>query len=166
MGFTIFIFCLIIVANMIPSLLVGLQRTTAIDYDAVAYRTAVILAEDPGEHSQDVDTYPGGTTKSIPWDNLNPRDNVGRIRDVLASGDSLRLGLAVSRQQPNILSQRKIENFFNPSFTENDYRQMLIFGDIQYRYNVTLTQLDPVTFQVTRVDSVGDPYPAGGYGYL
>jgi len=48
-GFTIFILSLIMVANFVPSLLVGLQRTSGIDYDAVAYRTGVVLVEDPGE---------------------------------------------------------------------------------------------------------------------
>ena len=42
-GFTIFILCLIAAANFVPSLLVGLQRTSHIDYDAVAYRTGVVL---------------------------------------------------------------------------------------------------------------------------
>ena len=44
-GFTIFILGFIIVITMASGLLVGLQSRT-IDYDAVAYRTAVILVED------------------------------------------------------------------------------------------------------------------------
>ncbi len=47
-GFTIFIIAFIWVVSMIPGLLIGLQSYT-IDYDAVAYRTGVILVEDPGE---------------------------------------------------------------------------------------------------------------------
>jgi PKD repeat protein len=46
-GFTIFIIAFIWVVSMIPGLLINLQGFT-IDYDAVAYRTGVILAEDPG----------------------------------------------------------------------------------------------------------------------
>ena len=46
-GFTIFMIGFIYVATLIPGLLLGLQSST-IDYDAVAYRTGVILVEDPG----------------------------------------------------------------------------------------------------------------------
>ena len=46
-GFTIFILAFIWVVSIIPGLLIGLQSNT-IDYDAVAYRTGVILVEDPG----------------------------------------------------------------------------------------------------------------------
>ncbi|NLZ31190.1 MAG: hypothetical protein GX885_10720, partial [Methanomicrobiales archaeon] len=46
-GFTIFLLALIMVVNMVPGLLAGLE-SSGIDYDAVAYRTGVILAEDPG----------------------------------------------------------------------------------------------------------------------
>ncbi|NYT21889.1 MAG: hypothetical protein GKC07_08855, partial [Methanomicrobiales archaeon] len=49
-GFTIFMVALIFVAIMISGLLVHLQSRT-IDYDAVAYRTSVVLVEDPGEPS-------------------------------------------------------------------------------------------------------------------
>jgi hypothetical protein len=46
-GFTIFMIGFIWVVSMIPGLLINLQGYT-IDYDAVAYRTGVILVEDPG----------------------------------------------------------------------------------------------------------------------
>jgi len=46
-GFTIFLLAFIWVLSMVPGLLVNLQGYT-IDYDAVAYRTGVILVEDPG----------------------------------------------------------------------------------------------------------------------
>jgi len=46
-GFTIFLIAFIWVVSMIPGLLINLQGYT-IDYDAVAYRTGVILTEDPG----------------------------------------------------------------------------------------------------------------------
>ena len=46
-GFTIFILALIMVINLVPGILVGLE-SQSIDYDAVAYRTSVILTEDPG----------------------------------------------------------------------------------------------------------------------
>jgi len=59
-GFTIFLLALIWVLSMIPGLLIGLQSYT-IDYDAVAYRTGVILVEDPGWPAS-----PGWETNIIP----------------------------------------------------------------------------------------------------
>ena len=47
-GFTIFLIAFIWVVSLVPGLLINLQGFT-IDYDAVAYRSGVILAEDPGE---------------------------------------------------------------------------------------------------------------------
>ena len=46
-GFTIFIIAFVWVVSLVPGLLIDLQAYT-IDYDAVAYRTGVILVEDPG----------------------------------------------------------------------------------------------------------------------
>ncbi len=46
-GFTIFLIAFIWVVSLVPGLLINLQGFT-IDYDAVAYRTGVILVEDPG----------------------------------------------------------------------------------------------------------------------
>jgi hypothetical protein len=162
-GFTIFMFSLIVVANMVPSLLVGLQRTIAIDYDAVAYRTAVILVEDPG-HPMEEDDY---RQNSIPWDNIGGPYTVDNIKGRIQNPETpIRFGLALSRETPNILSRRKINIFFNKSFITDDYRKVLIFGNIQYGFNITLTQLDPMSFSPVRVDSVGSPYPAGRYGYI
>jgi hypothetical protein len=129
---------LIIVAGMVPGLLIGLRRTTAIDYDAVAYRTAAILAEDPGWP-----VFP-------PWENSNNADGVDRI------------GLAVAKESPNILSTAKIEKFFDSGlFTyPDDYRQKLIFGDYPYRFNITLNTTEGI-------NSTGDPLPGlTGYGYI
>ena len=60
-GFTIFMLALVMVLSMVPGLLAGLE-SSGIDYDAVAYRTGVILVEDPGWPA-----YP-------PWE-LYDRDN-------------------------------------------------------------------------------------------
>ena len=152
-GFTIFIFSLIVVANMVPSLLVGLQRTTAIDYDAVAYRTAVVLAEDPGEPSEQ-DNYQ--QNNNVAWDSYS----IDSLRS-LSGTTAVRFGLAQSRETPNILSPRKVERFFDTTLTPTDYRNFLIFGDIQYLFNVTLVRLDTGT-----MNSTGNPYPNGGYGYI
>ncbi len=129
---------LIMVAGMVPGLLIGLQRTTAIDYDAVAYRTGAILAEDPGWP-----LYPA-------WELSNNADGVNRI------------GLAVAKESPNVLSPTKIEKLFDRTlFPDNVfYRQRIIFGDYPYRFNITLNTSEGI-------NSTGDPLPGlTGYGYI
>jgi len=137
-GFTIFMVALIAVASMVPGLLAGLQ-SSGIDYDAVAYRTGVILVEDPG--------WP----VDPPWETYdeNHKDEIERI------------GLAVSKDAPNILLSTKIEKFFNTSFFDpEDYRSKAIFGDIPYSYNITLRSLDWTYNHATGED------PPPGYGYI
>ena len=119
-GFTIFMLALIMVVSMVPGLLASLESSN-IDYDAVAYRTGVILVEDPGWPA-----YP-------PWE-LNDRDHKDEIE---------RIGLAVSKDTPNVLLSTKIEKFFNESFFDrDDYRSKAIFGDIPYSYSITLRSED------------------------
>jgi hypothetical protein len=155
-GFTIFIFSLLVVANMVPSLLVGLQRTIAIDYDAVAYRTAVILVEDPGEPTVP-DNYLEHDPLQYRWDSQTP----AFLKALMQGSTAVRFGLAVSRESPNVLSQRKINLFFDPAFTVEDFRKSLIFGDIHYGFNITLTRLDSEP-----IWTLGSPYPEGRYGYI
>ena len=137
-GFTIFMVALIAVASMVPGLLAGLQ-SSGIDYDAVAYRTGVILAEDPG------------------W----PVDPPWEMKDQYHKDEIERMGLAVSKDAPNILLSTKIEKFFNTSFFDpEDYRSKVIFGEIPYSYNITLRSLDG-----RYNHSVGQETPEG-YGYI
>jgi hypothetical protein len=168
-GFTIFILSLIMVANFVPSLLVGLQRTTGIDYDAVAYRTGVVLVEDPGEPPglSPVGSSPPPVSPPHPqWDlqTLAEKEFVNRF------------GLALTRDTPNILSINKIERFFNssysnpinPFFNDTDYRNKLLFSSYQYGYNITLQNLSPMKagdYPNGLVRMLGQPYPAG-YGYI
>ena len=139
-GFTIFLLAFIWVLSMIPGLLVNLQGYT-IDYDAVAYRTGVILVEDPG--------YP----VSPPWESQQ-------------NFSVTRFGLAVSRDTPNILSQEKVERFFCAtsvygSFSyPDDYHQRVIFGDYPYRFNISLLDVEG-----NKLQSVGDVIP-DGRGYI
>jgi hypothetical protein len=153
-GFTIFILAFIWVATMIPNLFLGLSTHT-IDYDAVAYRTGVILAEDPGATSAVV-------TDGSPWEAQNKvtgKDNVARF------------GLAISKDTPNILNADKVERFFcstissSPAtafFYPDDYQKRVIFGDYPYRFNISLKVTD--TGQVL---SVGDAVPEHhSYGYI
>jgi hypothetical protein len=137
-GVTIFILAFIWVATMIPGILIGLQSTT-IDYDAVAYRTGVILTEDPG--------WP----ISPPWESKVDSENP----------DIIRFGLALSKDYPNILAQEKVDRFFCTTFVyPDDYQQRAIFGEYQYRFNISLRDAGD-----GQTHSVGDLLP-DGYGYI
>jgi hypothetical protein len=139
-GFTIFLLAFIWVLSMVPGLLVNLQGFT-IDYDAVAYRTGVILVEDPG--------WPA----SPPWESQQ-------------NFSVTRFGLAVTRDTPNILSQEKVDRFFSNTSVygafayPEDYHQRVIFGDYPYRFNISLLDVEK-----NRLQSVGDVVPEG-YGYI
>jgi hypothetical protein len=145
-GFTIFIIAFIWVVSLVPGLLIDLQGYT-IDYDAVAYRTGVILVEDPG--------VTGPTTGQVPsWE--------------VHEGDVARFGLAVSRADPNILAYDKVNRFFdNTEFTyPDDYQNKAVFGT--YRFNVSLHYLDTAEPE----KSVGSPVnpltgdDSFGFGYI
>lgn len=135
-GFTIFLLALIMVVSMVPGLLAGLQ-SSGIDYDAVAYRTGVILVEDPG--------WPVNPS----WEQYG-RDHKDEIQ---------RMGLAVSKDTPNILLSTKVERFFNKTFfDQDDYHNKVIFGDYPYSYNISLSSGNDLW-------QTGDPLPPG-YGYI
>lgn len=139
-GFTIFIIAFIWVISMIPGLLIGLQAYT-IDYDAVAYRTGVILVEDPGEPSS--------------WE-------VAEYNKDWKKTDVQRFGLAVSRYDPNILALDKVNRFFDNTFIyPDDYHNLAIFGDYPYRFNISLRYIN--SNEPAR--SVGEVVPEG-YGYI
>jgi len=145
-GFTIFLLALIMVINMVPGIMIGLESQN-IDYDAVAYRTAVILVEDPGWPS------------NPPWE----------LEDEYHKDEIARLGLAVSDNTPNVLSRSKIERFFPNStgskfFTDEEYGQKVIFADLPYApyaYNIALKiQGDPDDYEL------GSDVPERSYGYI
>jgi hypothetical protein len=149
-GFTIFMVALIFVAVMISGLLVHLQSRT-IDYDAVAYRTSVVLVEDPGEPTN--------------WPQMN--------LTFPAERDSIkRMGLAVARNYPGILKMNKVEKFFDFNKSPGclvkddfcvpeDYQEKLIFGDYPYHFNISLKNLN-----TSQNYSVGAVPPEGNYGYM
>jgi hypothetical protein len=139
-GFTIFLVAFIYVATLIPGLFLGLQENT-IDYNAVAYRTGVILAEDPGA--------------PVSW------EIPGIYPDYYLKTNNIRFGLALSKDTPNILSAQKVNRFFCSTFVyPGDYRSRAVFGDYPYLFNISLRfSGDPAT------ESVGDVRP-DGYGYI
>lgn len=144
-GFTIFILAFVWVATLIPGIMIGLQ-SNAIDFDAVAYRTGVILVEDPGWP-----VSPG-------WESY----------DNLQKANITRFGLAISKDTPNILSQNKVDRFFCLSSTDpavgfvypDEYQQRAIFGDRPYRFNISLLDIER-----DEILSVGEIRP-DGYGYI
>ena len=146
-GFTIFLIAFIWVISLIPGLLINLQGHT-IDYDAVAYRTGVILAEDPGAPADP--GWPFIRPREVPWEFRTDKRDVSR------------LGLATSRDMPNILSENKVNHFFDRAVlnTTVDFRSKTIFGDYPYRFNISL--LDE-----GQTRSVGYGLPTDtSYGYI
>jgi len=141
-GFTIFMISFIWIATMVPGLFIGLSAHT-IDYDAVAYRTGVILAEDPGAIG------PNSNDESSPWE-FQPPEDVSRF------------GLAVSKETPNILDENKVKRFFCSTVFSypDDYQKKAIFGDYPYRFNISLRTTSDNQFR-----SVGDIIPSE-YGYI
>jgi hypothetical protein len=143
-GFTIFMVAFIWVATMVPGLFIGL-KSNSIDYDAVAYRTGVILAEDPGNPV-------GPPIDSTPWEFLADSNKI----------DIKRFGLAVSKETPGILDSDKVHRFFCATVFSypDDYRKRVIFGDYPYQFNITLR-----SFEENRAQSVG-MIPPEGYGFI
>jgi len=163
-GFTIFILAFIWVATMIPSLLVGLNAHS-IDYNAVAYRTGVILAEDPGA---------AGPVSGAPCFGISSASGSVWESTVTAPTkcDIARFGLAVSKDTPNVLDENKVNRFFsgNASADPNDktnlsypddYRKRAIFGDYPYRFNISL-RIDGEN----KTRYVGEEIPETDYGYI
>jgi len=150
-GISIFLIALIIAATMISGLLIGLQ-TKQIDFDAVAYRTGVILVEDPGEPS--TGTIYKTLSVNTQWEFISNEEkyNISRF------------GLALYKSTPRVLSEDKVLRFFDPNlFTDSsEYRNRMIFGDYPYRFNITLKTLDGnVPYHI------GDPFhPNSSYGYI
>ena len=156
-GFAIFILSLGMVASFVPGLLAGLQRTSGIDYDAVAYRTGVILVEDPGAPVGHEVGMPGANL-SLPWE----------LMPLLDPGNVSRFGLAIDADHPNILSINKIEKFFNASLLGGDYRKQMLFSTYGYSYNISLKSITPMgpDYPLGLTRRVGDPYPESVYGYI
>jgi hypothetical protein len=144
-GFTIFMLAFIWVATMIPGIMVGLQANT-LDYDAVAYRTGVILMEDPGWPAE-----PG-------WETVKGSEKI----------DVIRFGLASSKDTPNILSANKVDRFFCSTEMDpdigfvypQDYQQRAIFGERPYHFNISLQDAGR-----EQIRAVGEVLP-DSYGYI
>jgi len=152
-GLSIFMIALIMASTMAAGLLVGLQ-SKHVDYDAVAYRTAVMLVEDPGEPVQPL----GKSAYTQPFGNE-------QWELVQIPGEKIytkRFGLAVSKSTPAVISSKKYERFIDNSIYSNeDYKNKLLFSDYPYSYNVMI-QKEGGTEQ-----TIGDVYHENSqYGYI
>ncbi|MDO8872273.1 MAG: hypothetical protein Q7V05_06035 [Methanoregula sp.] len=73
-----------------------------------------------------------------------------------------RFGLAVSRNDPNILALDKVNRFFDNTFIyPDDYHNLVIFGDYPYRFNISLRQIG----STGSARHIGEVLPEG-YGYI
>ena len=54
------------------------------------------------------------------------------------------MGLAISKETPNILSQDKVNRFFCSTVFSypDDYQKRAIFGDYPYRFNISLLDVE------------------------
>lgn len=125
-GLALFILALLFLAQFIPGMFVPFQSET-IDLSSVAYRTSVILVEDPGWYN--------GTIQGEDWE--NDIANVSRV------------GLAIDKGHPNKLNTSKRDVFENKTLIDNEnltqklglYRKI---GDnpIDYGYNISIDDLN------------------------
>ncbi len=156
-GFTIFLVGFIIVITMASGLLVSLMSKT-VDYDAVAYRTGVILVEDPGWAFDPL--LPPGQNTTTRWELINP----------VEKQDVLRAGLALSKNYPAIITEAKIEEFF--TLSPSEIHQEVLFdspvsqggiSQYSYRYNIKLSEVGGGS----PPKELGDPVPTNkDTGYI
>jgi hypothetical protein len=151
-GFTIFMIAFIIVVTMVSGLLVSLQSRT-IDYDALAYRTGVILTEDAGD--------PGGAGDlNDPYAAGWEVKNFGSTQE---KNQIIRLGLALSKNYPNILSSAKVDKFFksNTGLKADDYlayRQKLMLFNYNNQYLTTTPTFYRFNIRLESIETPSD-YP-------
>jgi hypothetical protein len=151
-GLSIFMVTLIIAVTMVSGLLIGLQ-SKKIDFDAVAYRTGVILVEDPGEPNNQLNNLT--ITEADQW------EFIGTSQKMLVK----RFGMSEYKSTPEILTKPKIQTFFNRSIYPDlsEYRERIIFGNYPYRFNITLHMMDGSE----NPPPIGEPYdPDSAFGYI
>ncbi|MDY6958444.1 MAG: hypothetical protein SVK08_04735, partial [Halobacteriota archaeon] len=137
-GITIFLVTFIAIALFIPGMFTPFQSET-IDLNSVAYRTSVILVEDPGRWNN---TTVGGSD----WEkNITTRTNLKR------------LGLAIDKDNPNVLNLSKIKYFNNETYLNNSeiifnlslYRRIGT-TNVTYGYNISIAELGDGTVLAER----------------
>ncbi len=57
-----------------------------------------------------------------------------------------RFGLTLYKSTPRVLSQEKVDNFFEPNrYSTSEIRERIIFGSYPYRFNVRLKEIGGAT---------------------
>lgn len=136
---------LVILITMMSGILVHLQGKT-VDYDAVAYRTGVILVEDPGyweigESDIENNTWYWRQGKGTNWEDLFSSDPA---KNAELKPYVRRIGLENDKLVPGVLSRKKIDAFTDMILFpgETDLSERLFFSDYPYRYAVRIGDMD------------------------
>ena len=125
--------------TFVPGLFVPYQAGS-IDLSSVAYRTSAILLEDPGWY---IYPLPNGTLVGYPeWES-----NVGHLA---------RIGLAIDKTTPSVLSYDKVKAFngiTDPGFARD---RIGLNGSILYDYNITIDMEDGLQKKTVNVLTSGN----------
>ncbi|MCD1294135.1 hypothetical protein CUJ83_03895 [Methanocella sp. CWC-04] len=126
-GVGVFLMAFLFLAYSIPGIFIPYQ-TNSVDLGSVIYRTSCILAEDPGWYTN---TSVSPARSDISWEDQENLANVTRI------------GLAVDKTIPNVLSKKKIAAL-NKSISYDLSRDKLgLNNSIVYDYNLTIEKMTP-----------------------
>ncbi len=162
-GFGVFLVTFIFAISFIAGIFVPYQPG-AIDLSSVAYRTTAILVEDPGWYIG-ANGVPAGT---IAW------ETTYNMSDLEAhNGSSLRIGLAVNKTMPNVLSIDKINALakLDTNNTIQNYSvardSMGLNGSIIYNFNISIvmnttmpsTANDTLNIENKTILNISCPYP-------
>ena len=130
LGLGLFMIALIYLVTAIPGVFLPYQ-SNAVDLNSVAYRTSSLLVEDPGWYM-----HPGGLN-GTEWESPNNIAYVSRI------------GLASSKQTPDVISLDKInalnESVLNPMPFVNysvSLNKLGLNSTIKYNYNLSIQWAD------------------------
>jgi hypothetical protein len=122
-GLVIFLGAFMYLISAIPGIFLPYQ-TNSIDLGSIAYRTSCILAEDPGWYASDVTGEDG-----IAWESH-------------AADDLARVGLAVDKRTPNVLSPEKINAMESlPYVISRD--NLGLNSTLVYNYSLKISLLTP-----------------------
>jgi hypothetical protein len=124
MGLLVFVLAFAYIMTAIPGIFVPYQ-STSIDLGSVVYRTSSILVEDPGWYR---DTSLGVSYSD--WDQGDNQKNVTRV------------GLAIDKRSPNVLSMDKIRAMQGLSYT-TARDKMGMNNTVMYNFSLSLKALKP-----------------------
>ena len=159
-GVGIFLVTFIYAVSFIPGLFVPYQPSS-IDLSSVAYRTGVILVEDPGWY-----IYNGLNGYGLP----NWETNIADLKDSTMGG---RIGLAdntLDKSTPNVLSIDKINALNNANTADPNFipytvarDKMGLSGSMIYDFNLKIMMNNTLTHQnVVVLDRKSDQTQGGG----